>query len=203
MRKSLPTLLGTAAGIALGLAVTLPRPMNYEVRAQEAAANKELDRLVTALERVQAGYVDQLDQSQLIDAAIKGMIGMLDSQSSYITWPLFRDMQVSVSHLVGPGMELVAEKGRVKVIAPLDESPAAKAGLKVNDIITHVDGVSVEGVTLDQLVLDKLIGPIGSRIRLTLLREGQAKPVELTLVREMMPVKSVRSRQEGGDIGYL
>src|SRR5215510_12448515 len=200
MRKS--TLLGAAAGIVLGLAITLPHPVNIVARAQEPAAKtKELDRLITALERIQAGYVDQLDQSQLIDAAIKGMIGMLDSQSSFIDERLFRDMQVSSSN-VGLGVAVSAERGHVKVIAPIDGSPAAKGGLKTNDIITHVDGVSVEGFTLDHL-LNKLIGPVTSRVRLTILRQGQDKPIELTLVREMTPFKSVSSRQEGGDIGYL
>jgi carboxyl-terminal processing protease len=198
-----PELLGAAAGIALGLAITLPYLVNIEACAQEPAAKaKELDRFITALERIHAGYGDQLDQSQLIDAAIKGMVGVLDAQSSYISWPLFRDMQISFRHLVGLGVEFIAEKGHFKVIAPIDGSPAAKAGLKTNDIITQVDGVSVEGFTPDQLVLDKLIGPVDSRVRLTLLHEGQDKPVERMLVREMT-FKTVRSRQVGGDIGYL
>src|SRR5262245_14478629 len=133
MRKS--TLLGAAAGIVLGLAITLPYPVNIVARAQEPAAKaKELDRLITAFERIQAGYVERLDQSQLIDAAINGMVGMLDSQSSYIDGRLFRDMQVSSSN-VGLGVAISTEKGHVKVIAPIDESPAAKAGLKTNDII--------------------------------------------------------------------
>jgi carboxyl-terminal processing protease len=205
MRKSLPSLLGAAAGIALGwLAITLPYLVNIEAGAQEPSAKaKELDRFITALERIQAGYVDQLDQSQLIDAAIKGMVGMLDAQSSYISWPLFRDMQISFRHLVGLGVEFIAEKGHFRVIAPIDGSPAARAGLKTNDIITQVDGVSVKGFTPDQLVLDKLIGPGGSQVRLTILRQGQDQPVELTLVREMTPLRGMRSRQEGGDIGYL
>ena len=202
MRKLLLTLLSAAA--VVGLAMPHAHTVLVEARAQERVSEpQELDRFIAAFERVRTGYVDQLDQSQLIDAAIKGMVGMLDSQSSYIDWPLFRDMQVSFRHLVGLGVEFIAEKGHFKVIAPIDESPAAKAGVKTNDIITHVDGVSVEGFTPDQLVLDKLIGPVGSQVRLTILREGKDKPVELTLVREMTPFTAVRSRQEGGDIGYL
>jgi carboxyl-terminal processing protease len=100
-------------------------------------------------------------------------------------------------------VEFIVEKGHFKVIAPIDESPVAKAGVKTNDIITHVDGVSVEGFKPDQLVLDKLIGPVGSQVRLIILREGKDKPVELTLVREMGPFQAVRTRQDGGDIGYL
>src|SRR5215510_10634407 len=134
-----------------------------QARAQDAASDpRQLERFVAAFERIHAGYIDQLDQSGLIDAAIKGMIGALDSQSSYLDWKLFRDMQVSYRHLVGLGMEFVTERGRFKVIAPIDESPAAKAGVKTNDLITHVDGVSVEGLTPDQFVLDKLIGPVQS-----------------------------------------
>jgi carboxyl-terminal processing protease len=93
------------------------------------------------------------------------MVGMLDSQSSYLDWPLFSDMQVSHRHLTGFGLESIAEKGRFKVVAPIDEGPAAKAGVKTNDINTHVDGASVEGLTHDQLVLDKLIGPVDSQVR--------------------------------------
>jgi len=204
MRKLLLTVLCSAAAVTLGLTRTHLQTVVVEARAQARVSEpRELDRFIAAFERIRTGYVNQLDQSDLIDAAIKGMVGALDSQSSYLDWKLFRDMQVSYRHLVGLGMEFVTERGRFKVIAPIDESPAAKAGVKTNDLITHVDGVSVEGLTPDQFVLDKLIGPVQSQVRLTLLRVGQDQPIELTLVREMTPSKVVRSRQEGGDIGYL
>src|SRR4029453_5130315 len=146
MRKLLLTLLSAAA--VVGLAMPHAHTVLVEARAQERVSEpQELARFIAAFERLRTGYADQLDQSQLIDAAIKGMVGMLDSQSSYIDWPLFRDMQVSFRHLVGVGVEFIPEKGHFKVIAPIDESPAAKGGVKTNDIISHVDGVSVEGFT--------------------------------------------------------
>jgi hypothetical protein len=121
MHKLLLTLLGLVAGLARGLTITRPYPVTGEARAQETAS--ELDRFIAAFERIRTGYVDQIDQSQLIDAAIKGMVGMLDSQSGYITWPLFRDMQVSFRHLVGPGMEFIAEKGYFKALSGWRRGP--------------------------------------------------------------------------------
>jgi carboxyl-terminal processing protease len=203
MRKLLLFFLSVAAGMTLGRAMPHLHTVFVEARAQERVSEpRELDRFIAAFERIRTHYVDRLDQSQLIDAAIRGMVGMLASQSSYIAWPLFRDMQVSFRDYVGFAVAFSAEKGHAKVIAPIDVSPAAKARLRTNDIITHVDSTSLEGFTLDHL-LNKLIGPVDNQVRLTVLREGQGKPVELTLVRHMTPFKTVRSRLEGGDIGYL
>jgi len=178
---------------------------SVEARAQEPAAKtKDLDRFIIALERIQAGYVDQLDQSDLIDAAIRGMVGALDSQSSYLDWKLFRDIRTT--HYFGPagvGIETIPEKGRVRVIAPIDESPAARAGVRANDVITHIDGVPVERLTPHELVIDKTRGQVNTTVRLTIVRESEDKPLELTLVREMLRFHAVRSRQDGGDIGYI
>jgi PDZ domain-containing protein len=127
---------------------------------------------------------------------------VLETRLGWLGWLVVASCS-SFRHLVGLGVEFIAEKGHFRVIAPIDGSPAARAGLKTNDFITQVDGVSVKGFTPDQLVLDKLIGPGGSQVRLTILRQGQDQPVELTLVREMTPLRGMRSRQEGGDIGYL
>src|SRR5215467_2456493 len=122
MRKPLMTLLGAAA--ALGLAIVRPYPAVIEARAQEKATElRQLDRFIAAYERIEAGYVDRLDQSELIDAAIKGMLSVLDSQSEYFDWKLFRDMQVT--HSLGPaglGIDTIRDKGRVKVIAPIDDT---------------------------------------------------------------------------------
>src|SRR5262245_14335418 len=160
MRKS--TLLGAAAGIVLGLAITLPHPVIIVARAQEPAAKAtELDRLITALERIQAGYVDRLDQAELIDAAIKGILSVLDSQSEYFDWKLFRDMQVT--HSLGPaglGIDTIRDKGRVKVIAPIDDTGAARPGVRPNDIITHIDGIPVEGLVPHWLFFEKTRGKV-------------------------------------------
>jgi carboxyl-terminal processing protease len=204
MRKLLLTLLSAAAGM-VGLAMTRLPTVIVEARAQESASGpRQLDRFIAAFERIHAGYVDQLDQSDLIDAAIKGMVGLLDSQSSYIDWKLFRDVQIT--HYFGPaglGMETIPERGRVKVIAPIDETPAAKAGVRANDVITHIDGVPVERLIPHELVIEKTRGQVNTTVRLTIVREGENKPLELTLVREMYRLPSVRGRQDGGDIGYI
>jgi len=203
MRKS--TLLGAAAGIVLGLAITLPHPVIIVARAQEPAAKAtELDRLITALERIQAGYVDRLDQAELIDAAIKGILSVLDSQSEYFDWKLFRDMQVT--HSLGPaglGIDTIRDKGRVKVIAPIDDTGAARAGVRPNDIITHIDGIPVEGLTPHVRFFEKTRGQVDTTVRLTILREGDDKPLELTLVRKMLRLNSVRVHRDGEDIGYI
>jgi carboxyl-terminal processing protease len=100
-------------------------------------------------------------------------------------------------------METLPEEGLVKVIAPIDETPAAKAGVRANDVITHIDGVPVERLIPHELVIEKTRGQVNTTVRLTIVREGEDKPLELTLVREMMRLHSVRSRQDGGDIGYI
>jgi len=149
-----------------------------QARAQDAASDpRQLERFVAAFERIHAGYIDQLDQSDLIDAAIKGMVGALDSQSSYLDWKLFRDIQIThYFGTAGLGMETIPDKGRVKVIAPIDETPAARAGLRANDVITHIDGVAVEKLTPHELVIDKTRGQVNTTVRLTIVREGQDKP---------------------------
>jgi len=203
MRKPLMTLLGAAA--ALGLAIVRPYPVVIEARAQEKATElRQLDRFIAAYERIEAGYVDRLDQSELIDAAIKGMLSVLDSQSEYFDWKLFRDMQVT--HSLGPaglGIDTIRDKGRVKVIAPIDDTGAARAGVRPNDIITHIDGIPVEGLTPHVRFFEKTRGQVDTTVRLTILREGEDKPLELTLVRKMLRLNSVRVHRDGDDIGYI
>jgi carboxyl-terminal processing protease len=205
MRKLILILLSVAACLTLGSVMTRTHPVIIEARAQEPAAKtKEIDRFITALEHIQTGYVDGLDQSDLIDAAIRGMVGALDAQSSYFDWKLFRDMQVT--HSLGPaglGIETIAEKGRVKVVAPIDDSPAARAGVRPNDIITHIDGIPVEGLTPHVRFFEKTRGQVDTMVRLTILREGEDKPLELMLVRKMLRLNSVRVRRDGDDIGYI
>jgi carboxyl-terminal processing protease len=205
MRKLILIVLSAATCLMLGLVVARPGAIMGDALAQEPAAKtKELDRFITALERIQAGYVDPLNQSELIDAAIKGMVGVLDSQSTYFDWKLFLDMQIT--HSLGPaglGIETVPEKGRVKVVAPIDDTPAARAGVRANDIITHIDGVPVERFTSHYLFFEKTRGQVDTKVRLTILREGDDKPLELTLARKMLRLNSMRMRRDGEDIGYI
>ena len=146
-------------------------------------------------------YVDELDESELVTAAINGMTGVLDSESVYIDGKDFRNMQVT-HRGVGLGLQITMDKGSVRVVAPIDDSPPAKAGVMVNDVITHIDGVPLQGLTAYQVV-DKMAGPVNTSVRLTVMRAGYDKPVELTAVRQIITTRSVRMRQDGEDIGYI
>ena len=198
MRKVLLIFFSAAAG----LLVTQPHTPVVDARAQTAAIeSRKLERLVEAFERLRANYVDEIDESELITTAIKAMVGVLDN-SEYLDAKTLRDLQITGQRQAGLGIEATIEKGLVKVIAPIDESPAAKAGIRPNDIITHIDDVPLEGLTLGQ-ALDKALGPVNTRTRLRIIRKGQDKPAELTVVRDFIRIRSVRSRQEGEDIGHI
>jgi carboxyl-terminal processing protease len=189
-------LAGAVVGIALALAV-------IQTNAS-AAETSQRDRLLAAFDRIRANYVDQLDESELVTAAINGMIGVLDSGSVYIDPKDFANLQNPHRHLgdVGLGLQIAIDKGFVRVVAPFDDSPAAKAGLILNDIITHINGVPLQGLKAYQVV-DKTAGPANTSVRLTVMRAGYDKPIELTVARQMITARSVRMRQDGQDIGYI
>ena len=202
MRKLLLTLLSAVATIALALAVTRPHAVIVEARAQAAPNSRPLDRLIAAYERIRDNYVDELDQSELVDAAIKGMIGMLNSHSNYFSQENFGDMQISHRPSAGLGIEAMMENGLVKVIAPLDDTSAAKTGVTTNDVITHIDDVPVQGLNLHQ-AFEKMRGPANTTVRLKIMRRGHDKPIELSVVRETFRSRLVRMRREGEDIDYI
>jgi carboxyl-terminal processing protease len=191
--RELLLLRGAAAGIALALAAIQT--------GLTAAESSQRDRLLAAFDSIRANYSDALDESELVTAAINGMTGALDSESVYIGEKDFRNMMVSAHGVVGLGLDIMMDKGSVRVVAPIDDSPAAKAGVKVNDIITHIDGVPLQGLKAYQVVT-KMAGLVNSSIRLTVMRAGYDKPIELTAMREP-PMRSVRMRQDGEDIGYI
>ena len=131
------------------------------------------------------------------------MLNGLDPHSSYMDPKSFRDMQVQTrGEFGGLGIEVTMEDGLVKVVAPIDDTPAAKAGIQANDIITHLDGEQVQGLTLNQAV-EKMRGPVNTKITLTIMRKGQDKPIEVTIVRDVIRVRSVRMRIEGDDVGFI
>ena len=155
------------------------------------------------LERVRNDYVEKPDDAQLIDSAINGMLASLDPHSSYLNPKNFRDMQVQTrGEFGGLGIEVTMEDGVIKVVAPIDDTPAAKAGILSNDLITHLDDEPVSGLTLNQAV-DKMRGPVNTKIRLKVVRKDQPKPLEITIVRDNIRVRAVSSRMEGDDIGYI
>src|ERR1700716_2909243 len=204
MRKPSLILLGAAAGAALTLITTQPRIVFDGSSAKAAAADtyRQLSLFGDVFERVRADYVEKPDDSKLIESAINGMLAGLDPHSSYMDSKSFRDMQVQTrGEFGGLGIEVTMEDGLIKVVAPIDETPAAKAGIMANDIITHLDDEPVQGLTLNQAV-EKMRGPVNTKIKLRVMRKGQDKPVEVAITRDVIRVRSVRSRLED-DVGFI
>jgi carboxyl-terminal processing protease len=205
MRKTSLVLLGAALGAALTLVLSQPRVVFLGSVAKAAVTDtyRQLNLFGDVFERVRSDYVEKPDDGKLIESAVNGMLAGLDPHSSYMDPKSFRDMQITTrGEFGGLGIEVTMEDGLVKVVAPIDETPAAKAGIMANDIISHLDDEPVQGLTLNQAV-EKMRGPINTKIKLRIMRKGQEKPIEVTIVREMIRVRSVRSRVEGDDVGYI
>ena len=210
MRKTSLIFLGALVGVVATLLLTQPHTLLMGSAARAAASDtaasdtyRELDLFGDVFERVRADYVEKPDDSKLVESAINGMLAGLDPHSSYMDPKSFRDMQVQTrGEFGGLGIEVTMEDGLIKVVAPIDDTPAAKAGVMANDVITHLDDAAVQGLTLNQVV-DKIRGPVNTKIKLTIVREGAEKPIEVTIVRDIIRVKSVRWHPEGSDIGYI
>ncbi|MCC7045334.1 MAG: S41 family peptidase [Alphaproteobacteria bacterium] len=163
---------------------------------------RQLNLFGDVFERVRADYVEKIGDQELIESAIQGMLASLDPHSSYMNAKSFRDMQVQTKgEFGGLGIEVTMENGLVKVVSPIDDTPAARAGLKPGDFITHLDGEQVMGLSLQEAV-EKMRGPINSEIKLTIRREGRDQPLDVSLMRAQIKIQSVRSRTEG-DVGYI
>ena len=155
------------------------------------------------MQRVRAEYVDPVNDKDLIENAINGMLTGLDPHSSYMNAKAFRDMQIQTKgEFGGLGIEVNEDKGIIKVVSPIDDTPAARAGIKPGDIITALDGKTLIGTTLNDAV-DKMRGPPNSKILLTLKRQNVDKPIEVSLTREVIHIQVVKSRMEPHDIGYV
>src|SRR5512132_2866803 len=204
MRKTPLILLGAAAGVAVTLIATQPRIVFDGARAQAAAADtyRQLSLFGDVFERVRADYVEKPDDGKLIESAINGMLSGLDPHSSYMDSKQFRDMQVQTKgEFGGLGIEVTQENGFIKVISPIDDTPASKAGVKAGDIITALDGKTVQGLSLQDAV-DKMRGAPNSKITLTIKREGVDKPIEVSMLREIIHIQVVKQRLEG-EVGYV
>src|SRR5262249_40394645 len=172
-------------------------------RAAATDTYRTLNLFGDVFERVRADYVEKPDDSKLVEAAINGMLAGLDPHSSYMNPHSFRDMQVQTrGEFGGLGIEVTMEDGLIKVIAPIDDTPAAKAGIMANDIITQLDDETAQGLTIDKAV-DKMRGPVNTKIKLTIIRKRSDKPIEVPIIRDIIRVKSVRSHPEGSDVGYI
>jgi carboxyl-terminal processing protease len=163
---------------------------------------KQLDLFGDVFDLVRRDYVDNVSDETLIEGAISGMLSSLDPHSSYLNAKNFNDMKVQTrGEFGGLGIEVSMENGLVKVVSPIDDTPAARAGLKPGDLITHIDGTPVQGLTLQESV-DRMRGPVNSDINLTIRRAGR-EPFDVKLTRANIKIQSVRSHVEGDNIGYV
>jgi carboxyl-terminal processing protease len=205
MRKAFLILLSTATSAALTLIVTQPRIVIDQSSAKAATSSsyRQLSLFADVFVHVRAAYVDKPDDSKLLEWAINGMLAGLDPHSSYMDSKSLRDMQIQTTGKFGGlGIEVTMEDGLIKVVAAIDDTPAHMAGIMSNDIITHIDEEPVQGLTLNQAV-EKMRGPANTKIKLRITRQGQDKPIELTIVRQIITVHSVRARFEGNDVAYI
>lgn len=194
MRKTLTALLaGAALGAMLPMLVSTSTAQDNKART----TYEYLDLFGEIFERVRGGYVEDVDEKKLIEAAINGMLSSLDPHSAYLPPQNFKDMREQTKgEFGGLGIEVTMENGFVKVVAPIDGTPASEAGLEANDLVTHIDGESVLGLTLSEAVT-KMRGPVGSDIKVTIARKGVEEPFVVTITRAIIKIRAVRSSIEG------
>ena len=176
----------------------------YSATTPNSEIYKQLDLFGDVLERVRSDYVEKPDDTKLIETAINGMLTGLDPHSAYLNAKHFQDMQVQTrGEFGGLGIEVTMEKGVVKVVSPIDDTPASKAGIKAGDLITHLDSKSIVGETLEQAV-EKMRGRVNTPILLTIVRKGRDEPFDVKIVRSVIRINAVKSRLEAdGQVGYV
>jgi carboxyl-terminal processing protease len=205
MRKNSLFFLGTAAGVCMTLLVTAPRASL--IAAAKAAASpdtySQLNLFGEVFERIRTDYVEKPDDAKLIEASINGMITALDPHSRYMNEKAWRDMQENTrGEFGGLGIEVTMEDGLIKVVAPIDDTPAAKAGILSGDLISQIDDDQVQGLSLEQAV-NKMKGPIDTKTRLKIIRKGADQPIDVSITREVIRVRPVSFHVDGSDIGYI
>ncbi len=189
---------GTLAGTILTTQVA--GPLIAQEAEKTVSVYEQLDLFGDIFERIRAQYVEEVDTEKLVEAAINGMLTSLDPHSSYLSAKDFDEMQEQTrGEFGGLGIEVTQEDGFVKVVAPMDGTPADKAGIKAGDFITHVNSESVLGLTLDDAV-DKMRGPVGSEIIITVVREGVAEPFDVSIIRDTIKMVAVRPRLVGNTV---
>ena len=199
MRKfAIAAVGGALAGVLLTTQVA--GPLIAQENNAKASVYEQLDLFGDIFERIRAQYVSEVDPKDLIEAAINGMLTSLDPHSSYLSANDAADMRVQTrGEFGGLGIEVTQEEGFVKVVAPMDGTPADTAGVLSGDFITHVDGQSVLGLTLDAAV-ELMRGPVGSEIIITVAREGTAEPFDISIIRDTIKLTAVRTRTEGKSV---
>jgi carboxyl-terminal processing protease len=192
-------LMASTAGILAGLvlATQVAGPLIAQDNASRATVYEQLELFGDIFERIRAQYVEEVDEKALIEAAINGMLTSLDPHSGYLSANDAADMRVQTrGEFGGLGIEVTQEEGFVKVVSPIDGTPADLAGVEAGDFITHVNGESVLGLTLDAAV-ELMRGPVGSEIVITIVREGQTEPFDVSIIRDTIRLTAVRTRMEG------
>lgn len=188
-------IIGTLGGVVLTTQLTMPLIAQETNRAK--STYEQLDLFGDIFERIRSAYVEPVDEGKLIESAINGMLTSLDPHSSYMPPEDFENMRVQTrGEFGGLGIEVTQENGFVKVVSPIDDTPAAEAGVQAGDFITKVDGESTLGMTLDDAV-ELMRGPVGAEIVITIVREGVEEPFDLTIVRDVIKIRAVRTRAEG------
>ena len=177
--------------------------LNKTVISAEIDIYKKIDLFGEVLEKINKEYVDEFNQSESMDSAINGLLQSLDPYSSYMSPKIFDEMQTETSgEFGGLGIEVSMEAGVVKVISPIDDTPASRAGLKAGDYIVKINNVQVQGKSLSEAV-DLMRGPVGSGIELTVRRRGERKALTFNIIREVIQVQSVKSEIIDENIGYI
>lgn len=191
----------TAAALLASTALA-GKPAEKPAAGSDASTYELLNLFGEVFDRVRADYVEPVTDDKLIESALNGMLTSLDPHSNYMNEKQFGDMRVQTKgEFGGLGIEVTMENGLVKVVSPIDDTPAARAGLKPGDLIAEIDGTAVMGLTLNDAV-DKMRGPVGTSVKLQVVREGQKAPLSFTLKRDLIKIQSVKSRSEG-DVAYI
>jgi len=197
----------TAAILAFGAGVALAPVLAQDKAESKPGSDKselyqQLNLFGDVLERIRRDYVEPVDEKTLMENAINGMLSALDPHSSYMNPKVYKDMQVQTrGEFGGLGIEVTMESGVVKVVSPIDDTPASKAGIQSGDLIFALDGEPVQGLTLQEAV-EKMRGKVGTSIKISIRRNNVKDPIDLTLTRETIKVKATRFRLEG-DVGYI
>ncbi|MGB0530961.1 MAG: S41 family peptidase [Paracoccaceae bacterium] len=195
-------ILAAGFGLSLGVitALQFAAPVLAQSSNERSSVYEQLDLFGDIFERIRSQYVEEVDEAELIEAAINGMLTSLDPHSSYLSPKAAADMRVQTrGEFGGLGIEVTQQDGFVKVVSPIDGTPADAAGIEAGDFITHVDGETVLGLTLNQAV-EMMRGPVGSEIIITVVREGEDEPFDVSIIRDTIKLTAVRSRVEGSSV---
>ncbi|MDC0490166.1 S41 family peptidase [Paracoccaceae bacterium] len=195
-------ILAAGFGLSLGVmtALQFAAPVLAQSSSERSSVYEQLDLFGDIFERIRSQYVEEVDEAELIEAAINGMLTSLDPHSSYMSPKAAADMRVQTrGEFGGLGIEVTQQDGFVKVVSPIDGTPADAAGIEAGDFITHVDGETVLGLTFNQAV-EMMRGPVGSEIIITVVREGEDEPFDVSIIRDTIKLTAVRSRVEGSSV---